>query len=57
MNNNLFCQCKVLVLRNHGFMALGESVEEAFYTIYHIQTACQIQVETYDVNTETVYPI
>lgn len=37
-------QCKVLVLRNHGFIALGESVEEAFYTIYHIQTACQIQV-------------
>ncbi|GAA6074970.1 beta-adducin isoform X1, partial [Tachysurus ichikawai] len=36
--------CKVLVLRNHGFVALGESVEEAFYTIYHIQTACQIQV-------------
>lgn len=25
-------------------MALGESVEEAFYTIYHIQAACQIQV-------------
>ncbi|TTZ37261.1 Beta-adducin [Bagarius yarrelli] len=36
--------CKVLVLRNHGFVALGESLEEAFYTIYHIQTACQIQV-------------
>uniref|UniRef100_A0A8C1TTI3 Adducin 2 (beta) n=1 Tax=Cyprinus carpio TaxID=7962 RepID=A0A8C1TTI3_CYPCA len=36
--------CKVLVLRNHGIVALGESVEEAFYTIYHIQTACQIQV-------------
>uniref|UniRef100_A0A665WYC4 Adducin 2 (beta) n=1 Tax=Echeneis naucrates TaxID=173247 RepID=A0A665WYC4_ECHNA len=36
--------CKVLVLRNHGIMALGESVEEAFYTIFHIQTACQIQV-------------
>ncbi|KTG03126.1 hypothetical protein cypCar_00026919 [Cyprinus carpio] len=35
--------CKVLVLRNHGIVALGESVEEAFYTIYHIQTACQIQ--------------
>ncbi|XP_072243172.1 beta-adducin-like [Leuresthes tenuis] len=34
---------KVLVLRNHGIVALGESVEEAFYTIYHIQTACQIQ--------------
>ncbi|XP_032371071.1 beta-adducin isoform X7 [Etheostoma spectabile] len=36
--------CKVLVLRNHGIIALGESVEEAFYTIYHIQAACQIQV-------------
>ncbi|XP_056232566.1 beta-adducin isoform X1 [Seriola aureovittata] len=36
--------CKVLVLRNHGIVALGESVEEAFYTIFHIQTACQIQV-------------
>lgn len=36
--------CKVLVLRNHGIVALGESVEEAFYTIYHIQSACQIQV-------------
>ncbi|XP_048877214.1 beta-adducin-like isoform X2 [Brienomyrus brachyistius] len=36
--------CKVLVLRNHGIMALGESVEEAFYIIYHVQAACQIQV-------------
>ncbi|XP_015245908.1 PREDICTED: beta-adducin isoform X2 [Cyprinodon variegatus] len=36
--------CKVLVLRNHGIVALGESLEEAFYTIYHIQAACQIQV-------------
>ncbi|XP_010785726.1 beta-adducin-like, partial [Notothenia coriiceps] len=35
--------CKVLVLRNHGIVALGESVEEAFYTIFHIQAACQIQ--------------
>ncbi|XP_069557747.1 beta-adducin isoform X2 [Brachyistius frenatus] len=36
--------CKVLVLRNHGIVALGESMEEAFYTIFHIQAACQIQV-------------
>ncbi|XP_056602013.1 beta-adducin isoform X1 [Triplophysa dalaica] len=36
--------CKVLVLRNHGIVALGETVEEAFYTIYHIHNACQIQV-------------
>uniref|UniRef100_A0A8D0C556 Adducin 2 n=1 Tax=Scleropages formosus TaxID=113540 RepID=A0A8D0C556_SCLFO len=36
--------CKVLVLRNHGIVALGESVEEAFYILYHVQAACQIQV-------------
>ncbi|XP_061622598.1 beta-adducin isoform X3 [Phyllopteryx taeniolatus] len=36
--------CKVLVLRNHGIVTLGESVEEAFYAIYHIQAASQIQV-------------
>ncbi|XP_027024703.1 beta-adducin isoform X4 [Tachysurus fulvidraco] len=44
LQKSLGPSCKVLVLRNHGFVALGESVEEAFYTIYHIQTACQIQV-------------
>ncbi|KAM9311111.1 beta-adducin isoform 2-T2 [Gastrophryne carolinensis] len=35
---------KVLVLRNHGVVALGETVEEAFYKIYHLQSACEIQV-------------
>ncbi|MEE6507272.1 hypothetical protein FKM82_019014 [Ascaphus truei] len=36
--------CKILVLRNHGVVALGESVEEAFYKIFHLQAACEIQV-------------
>ncbi|XP_030057762.1 beta-adducin isoform X2 [Microcaecilia unicolor] len=36
--------CKVLVLRNHGMVALGDSVEEAFYKIFHLQSACEIQV-------------
>ncbi|XP_005988266.1 beta-adducin [Latimeria chalumnae] len=36
--------CKILVLRNHGVLALGESVEEAFYKIYHLQSTCDIQV-------------
>ncbi|XP_072410417.1 beta-adducin-like isoform X2 [Chiloscyllium punctatum] len=35
---------KVLLLRNHGVIALGETVEEAFYKIYHLQSACEIQV-------------
>ncbi|XP_048449173.1 gamma-adducin, partial [Rhincodon typus] len=36
--------CKVLVLRNHGVMALGETIEEAFHYIYTVQLACEIQV-------------
>ncbi|XP_071754846.1 gamma-adducin-like [Centroberyx gerrardi] len=35
---------KVMVLRNHGLVALGETVEEAFHYIYHSQQACEIQV-------------
>ncbi|KAM8942253.1 beta-adducin isoform 1-T1 [Lycaon pictus] len=36
--------CKILVLRNHGVVALGDTVEEAFYKIFHLQAACEIQV-------------
>ncbi|KAJ4923156.1 hypothetical protein JOQ06_016496 [Pogonophryne albipinna] len=36
---------KVLVLRNHGVVALGETVEEAFHYIYNTQYACEIQVK------------
>ncbi|XP_061625411.1 adducin 3 (gamma) a isoform X4 [Phyllopteryx taeniolatus] len=35
---------KVLVLRNHGVVALGETIEEAFHFIYNTQYACEIQV-------------
>uniref|UniRef100_A0A8C6TNH9 Adducin 3 (gamma) b n=1 Tax=Neogobius melanostomus TaxID=47308 RepID=A0A8C6TNH9_9GOBI len=35
---------KVMVLRNHGLLALGETVEEAFHYLYHSQQACEIQV-------------
>uniref|UniRef100_A0A8D0GJU0 Adducin 3 n=1 Tax=Sphenodon punctatus TaxID=8508 RepID=A0A8D0GJU0_SPHPU len=36
--------CKVLVLRNHGVVALGETLEEAFHYIYNVQLACEVQV-------------
>uniref|UniRef100_A0A672NWR0 Class II aldolase/adducin N-terminal domain-containing protein n=1 Tax=Sinocyclocheilus grahami TaxID=75366 RepID=A0A672NWR0_SINGR len=35
---------KVLVLRNHGVVALGETIEEAFHYVYNAQFACEIQV-------------
>lgn len=37
--------CKVLVLRNHGVVALGETIEEAFHYIFNAQIACEIQVQ------------
>ncbi|XP_074837724.1 beta-adducin isoform X1 [Carettochelys insculpta] len=36
--------CKTLVLRNHGVVTLGDTVEEAFYKTFHLQAACEIQV-------------
>uniref|UniRef100_A0A6I8P742 Class II aldolase/adducin N-terminal domain-containing protein n=1 Tax=Ornithorhynchus anatinus TaxID=9258 RepID=A0A6I8P742_ORNAN len=35
---------EMVVLRNHGILALGATVEEAFYNIFHAQAACEIQV-------------
>lgn len=40
------CVLQVLVLRNHGVVALGETIEEAFHFIYNAQYACEIQVRT-----------
>lgn len=35
---------QLMVLRNHGVLAMGETVEEAFHYMYHSQQACEIQV-------------
>nr|AAH76963.1 add3 protein [Xenopus tropicalis] len=40
----LGASAKVLVLRNHGVLALGESLEEAFHYIFNVQLACEVQV-------------
>lgn len=51
--SSLLCWCEqfhlssqVMVLRNHGVLAMGETVEEAFHYMYHSQQACEIQVGT-----------
>lgn len=33
-----------MILRNHGLVSVGETVEEAFYYIHNLVTACEIQV-------------
>src|SRR6266481_1118183 len=36
---------KAMILRNHGVLALGETVREAFEMMYYLDCACQIQVD------------
>ena len=35
---------KVLILRNHGLVAMGSSIEEAFHIAQKLVKACEIQV-------------
>ncbi|CAL8317529.1 unnamed protein product [Lota lota] len=46
IQKNLGPTSKVLILRNHGLLSVGETVEEAFYYIHNLITACEIQVRT-----------
>ncbi|XP_041113252.1 alpha-adducin-like isoform X4 [Polyodon spathula] len=46
IQKNLGPKSKVLILRNHGLVSVGETVEEAFYYIHNLATACEIQVRT-----------
>ena len=36
---------RTMILRNHGLLALGDSVRDAFDRMYYLQCACQIQVD------------
>ncbi|XP_069712544.1 alpha-adducin isoform X11 [Phaenicophaeus curvirostris] len=46
IQKNLGPKSKVLILRNHGLVSVGETVEEAFYYIHNLVLACEIQVRT-----------
>jgi ribulose-5-phosphate 4-epimerase/fuculose-1-phosphate aldolase len=45
MAANLGKTSKAMILRNHGVLALGETVREAFEIMYYLDCACQIQVD------------
>ena len=36
---------KAMILRNHGLLALGETVRDAFEVMYYLDAACQIQID------------
>lgn len=45
---------KAMILRNHGLLALGETVREAFEVMYYLDCACQIQVDALAAGLENV---
>jgi ribulose-5-phosphate 4-epimerase/fuculose-1-phosphate aldolase len=48
--------CEVMFLRNHGLLAVGKTVAEAFNNIYRIERACRAQIMAMSCNTELVIP-
>jgi ribulose-5-phosphate 4-epimerase/fuculose-1-phosphate aldolase len=45
MEKSLGKSSKVMILRNHGLLTLGETVREAFELMYYLDCACQIQID------------
>jgi ribulose-5-phosphate 4-epimerase/fuculose-1-phosphate aldolase len=45
MAANLGPRSKAMILRNHGLLALGETVHEAFQIMYYLDCSCQIQID------------
>ena len=49
-------QREVMILRNHGLLATGASIPEAFNNIFRLERACQLQVMALSCNTELSLP-
>jgi ribulose-5-phosphate 4-epimerase/fuculose-1-phosphate aldolase len=45
MARDLGSSAKAMILRNHGLLALGETVRETFEVMYYLDCACQIQID------------
>ena len=47
---------RLMILRNHGTLALGKNVAEAFTNIYFLEKSCSYQVRARSGNLELNYP-
>jgi ribulose-5-phosphate 4-epimerase/fuculose-1-phosphate aldolase len=48
--------CEVLILRNHGLLAVGQTIGQAFNNIYRLERACQTQLLAMACNSEMTIP-
>lgn len=49
-------QHKAMILRNHGLLAAGETVAEAFVNIYFLERACQAQIKAQSAGVPLSFP-
>ena len=47
---------EVMILHNHGLLAVGPSIPEAFNSIYRLELACKVQVDAMACNAELIIP-
>lgn len=47
---------KAMILRNHGLLAAGTTIQEAFVNIYYLERACQAQIKATSGGAELVHP-
>ncbi len=47
---------KVMILRNHGALSVGRTVQEAFFYMYYLEKACQVQCKAQQGNQELIIP-
>jgi len=45
-----------MVLRNHGLLTCGDTVQQAFNTMYQLEMACRAQVDAMSSGTELTLP-
>ena len=48
--------CEVMIMRNHGLLAVGETIATAFASIVRLERACQAQLMAMACNTELSLP-
>ncbi len=45
---------KVLILRNHGMLACGETIEQAWHCAFHLILACETQLRAISVGMDNL---
>lgn len=45
-----------MIMRNHGLLTVGSSVAEAFYYMYYLHHACEVQIQTLSMTSTPLLP-